>query len=90
MEKENTMNHSTRKNNDIDKVSDDDETITSEDLRLHFPALSETSRFDYSGKCSYCNVEINFSDTTHLKIKINDKGKKQKFFLYHKGAMKDT
>lgn len=80
------MNPSTRKHNDMDEVFGDDEIIPSEDLRLHFPALSETSGFDYSGKCSYCNVAINFSDPTNLKIKVDDKGKKQKFSLYHNGC----
>ena len=65
---------------------ENDEEITIENLRQYFPPLSGNNEFDYSGKCSYCDVEINFSDTTQVKIKVEEKKESQKFSLYHNGC----
>ena len=43
----------------------------------------EGSEFDYSGKCSYCKVEIGFSDVSSVKIiKRSD----DDLVLYHIGC----
>ena len=41
------------------------------------------SEFDYSGKCSYCKVEINFTDFSTIKIVKNSY---EKLNLYHNGC----
>ena len=68
-----------------EKRIDDEEPITTEELMLYFPPSSKDIGLEYSGKCSYCNVEINFSDTAQVKIKIENQVKR-KFSLYHKGC----
>ena len=72
--------------NDHTETPHADEIITPEELELHFPPLRKNEGFEYSGKCSYCNVEINFSDTTEIKIKVDIKEETRKFSLYHKGC----
>ena len=37
-------------------------------------------------KCGYCNVEIDFSESMHVKIPNNNTGEPQKFSVYHKGC----
>ena len=72
-------------NNNHTKEDERNGAITPEKLRLHFPPL-RPEEFNYSGKCSYCDVEINFSDTTKIKIKIENREGSEKLSLYHKGC----
>ena len=46
------------------------EIISDEELRQHFPSNKDST---YSGKCEYCDVEVNFSDQTQAKIIIGKK-----------------
>ena len=62
-----------------------EEIVTSEELKQSFPPSKEDSNFKYTGKCKYCQVEINFSDTTQVRI-IKNKEKHQTIFLYHVGC----
>ncbi len=67
------------------EVSNKNESITTEELKLFFPPLKKDKGFEYSGKCNYCDVEINFSDISEIKIKLQKNGSR-KFSLYHNGC----
>ena len=73
--------------NTIKKMQNEDkkERITDEELKELFPSIKEDTESKYSGKCKYCDVVINFSDTRKVKI-IESKEKNKKFVLYHKGC----
>jgi len=75
---------SINEDNKIDEVCEEHKTVTLENLRRQFPSLKENDVFDCSGKCSYCNVMINFSSTKQIKIKVENKQGMQKFSIYHK------
>ena len=72
--------------NNTKNVLESDEIITDEELRLHFPPANDNKGFGYSGRCSYCDVEINFSNTAEIKIKAEGGKGTQKILLYHNGC----
>ena len=63
-----------------------EEEITLEELKTNFSPINKSRGYEYSGKCRYCNVEVNFSDITQIKIKIEGKEGTRVFSLYHKGC----
>ena len=59
------------------------EKITPEELQDNFPLAKKESQFKYSGKCKYCNVEIQFSNMVEVKIRRDSTGR---LLLYHNGC----
>ena len=55
------------------------EKFSKDVLRKTFPG-KENSEFEYSGKCNYCKVGIEFSDVSAVKIVRNSIGD---ILLYH-------
>ena len=56
--------------------------FSSDVLQKTFPG-KENSEFEYSGKCAYCKVEIEFSDISDVRIVKNSIGD---ILLYHDGC----
>ena len=61
----------------------DNVKITPEELHNNFPQTKKDNQFKYSGKCKYCNVEIQFSNIDEVKIRIDST---RKLLLYHNGC----
>ena len=62
---------------------ENNEKITQEELQDDFPQVKKDGQFKYSGKCKYCNVEIQFSNTVEVKIRRDSTGR---LLLYHTGC----
>lgn len=59
------------------------EKITPEELQGNFPQSKKDGQLKYFGKCKYCNVEIQFSNTVEVKIRRDSTGR---LLLYHNGC----
>ena len=64
-------------------TDENNEKITQEELQDNFPQVKKDDQFKYSGKCKYCNVEIQFSNMAKVKIRRDSTGK---ILLYHNGC----
>lgn len=64
------------------KENDKTDLFSKDLLEKTFPG-KEDSEFEYSGKCNYCKVEIEFSDVSEVKIIKNSVGD---ILLYHTGC----
>ena len=67
--------------NDL-KDNDNTNQFPKDLLEKTFPG-KENSEFEYSGKCNYCKVDIQFSDISEVKIIKNSVGD---MLLYHTGC----
>ena len=59
------------------------EKTTPEELHYNFPQAKKDGQFKYSGKCKYCNVEIQFSNMAKVKIRRDST---ERLLFYHKGC----
>ena len=64
-------------------TAENNEKITPEELQDNFPLAKKGGQFKYSGKCKYCNVEIQFSNMVEVKIRRDSTGR---LLLYHNGC----
>ncbi|WP_420544959.1 hypothetical protein [Nitrosopumilus sp.] len=62
---------------------ENNEKITQEELQDNFPQVKKDVQFKYSGKCKYCNVEIQFSNMVEVKIRRDST---RRLLLYHNGC----
>ena len=58
-----------------------DDIVSDDELREQFP-LNEDS--EYSGKCEYCSVNVNFSNQTQVKIIPRKNKETKELLVYHK------
>ena len=64
-------------------TDENNEKVAPEELQVNFPQIKKDSQFKYSGKCKYCNVEIQFSNMTEVKIRRDSV---RRLLLYHNGC----